>query len=328
MLENESELKSANRTYENAYSKCNQIWVGCRRSKTAEAIDAVLGHKLPYPVQTRWGTEYKSINALLQVEKKEPGTLKKLLAVTQTDKRGVADFTDHEILVLQEYVQLTGPIANGIDKLQGEKNTFYGDLLPTLFSIRSKLEKLTNLNKLGKLARGLIAKLVKKRFVEEFKLEEGATMAICGAISHPGYKAQWGTEAESEKALIIFKNEYDEMSQELNQQTNADNNQNSIEVEDEADSFIQLRAAPLASACTELSRYLIDPRKDLQMLNEYPTIREIFMKNNTQLPTSAIVERLFNFAGLLDHPNRGKILPSNFEDSVLIKANSVYDREN
>lgn len=150
-------------------------------------------------------------------------------------------------------------------------------------------------------------------------MEERARFAICAAISHPYYKAQWGTEAESEKALIIFKDEYDQV---------ADLQENPAELEPESEDFIQLRAAPLPSASTELSRFLLDQRKDLKMLDEFPIIREIFFRYNTQLPTSAIVERMFSFATLLDDPNRGRILPANFEASVLIKANSVFMREN
>lgn len=250
--------------------------------------------------------------------------LNKLLVGTQTDTKKYSEFSDNELVVLQEYVQLTAPIVDGIDKLQGDKNTFYGDLLPTLFSIKSKLEKLSNLRKLGKLAQGLIGKLVDKRFKEEFKLEEGATMAICAAISHPSYKAQWGTELESEKALIIFKAEYHEMSQQIQQGAEEEEED---EMVSDGESFIQLRTAPLPSASTELSRFLLDQRKDLEMLNNYPTIRELFFKYNTQLPTSAIVERMFNFAGLLDTPTRNRILPSNFEANVLIKTNSVYARD-
>lgn len=321
MFEGDSRLKTANRTYENAYAKCNQIWLGCHRPKASEAIGEILGHQLPYPVQTRWATHYRCISALLEEEKNQPGCLKKLFEASKTDKKDVSDLGEHEILVLQEYIQLTAPITNGIDKLQGEKNTFYGDLLPTLFSIKTKLEKLTSLPKLGHLARGLVGELVNHRFKKEFELKEDAKMAICAAFSHPSYKGQWGTEAESEKALLIFKKEYDEVSQQLEFQQN----DNSMEIESE--DFIQLRAAPLPSVQTELSRFLVDQRKELTMLNEYPVIREIFMKHNTQLPTSAIVERMFNFAGLLNHPNRGRILPTNFEDNVLLKANSVFRRQ-
>lgn len=307
------------RTYDLAYLKCKQIWAGVNRPKGSEAIVKLLGHQLPYPVQTRWSTDYKCLSALLKEEAQQPGITKKLLEVTQTDKKTFSEFTEHELLILREYVELTAPIANGIDNLQGDKETFYGDLMPTIFSIRSKLTRLTALSKLGVIARVLLDKLVNKRFVDEFKLEEKARMAICAAISNPKYKAQWGTEDESEKALVIFRSEYDEIA--------ASFHQDSDDIEIESEDFIHLRTAPLPSASTELTRFLIDQRKDFKMLDEYPVIKEIFLKTNTQMPTSAIVERMFNFAGMLDDPKRGRILPENFEMNVLLKVNSVFDRD-
>lgn len=35
---------------------------------------------------------------------------------------------------------------------------------------------------------------------------------------------------------------------------------------------------------------------------------------------------MFNFAGILDDPKRGRMLPTNFEDSVILKANSIFIR--
>lgn len=317
-------MKSTYRTYTSAYLKCGQIWRGCKRSKSSEAIHGVLLHQLPYPVCTRWGTDFKCIKALLAEEEKEPGSLKKLLAATKTDARSFVEFTTNELSVLSEYIQLTAPLALGIDNLQGEKDTFYGDLLPTLFSIKAKLEGLMQLPKLGKLAERLIQRLVDKRFVNEFELNEGARMAICGAISCPRYKAQWGTEEDSSKAMEIFKREFEVVSAELRVAPRAsDHNQTGSQR-----SFIQLRPSPLAPEASELTRYLVDQRTHLKMLDEFPVIREIFFKNNTQLPTSAQPERMFNFCGILDHPKRCRIMPKTFEDNIVIKANAVFTREN
>lgn len=83
----------------------------------------------------------------------------------------------------------------------------------------------------------------------------------------------------------------------------------------------------MQSVSSEPTRYLVDKRHELKILDEYPIIREMFLKFYTQLPTSAIVERMFNFAGMLDDPKRNRILPTNFEKSILIKSNAVYARD-
>lgn len=228
--------------------------------------------------------------------------------------------------VSDPYIDLTRPLAEGIDTLQGDKETFYGDLLPTLFTIKATLEALQALPTLGKLATVLLNRLVNHRFKNEFALEVGAKTALCAAISNPKYKTYWGSEEDIEKAMTIFKDEFDEVSKD----SDSRNNMNpQPQTSTQRKGFIQLRTTPLAAttATSELARYLNDPRDDLHMLDDFPNVREIFFKTNTQLPTSAQVERMFNFAGILDHPNRNRILPVHFENNVVLKANSVFGRE-
>lgn len=235
------------------------------------------------------------------------------------DKKDSAAFTDHELLYLKQYVKLTSPIAVAIDSLQGDKNTFYGDLLPTLYTVKAELEELSQLEVIGRMANVLFASLVGKRFKNEFELNEKATMAICGSISHPAYKSKWGSVEDSEKAMVIFKQQYDLMSTKVAAMPPADHQSRN----EGPTKFIRLRPTSLTNEASELTRYLLSERVDLQMLNDFPIIREMFFKFNTQLPTSAVVEGMFNFAGILDNPKRCRTLPTNFENNVVIKANSA-----
>lgn len=57
------------------------------------------------------------------------------------------------------------------------------------------------------------------------------------------------------------------------------------------------------------------------MLNEYPLIRKVFLKYNTPLPSSAPVERLFNYATMMNVPKYNRLTDKNFEQRVLEKAN-------
>lgn len=317
-------FKAIKRTHTNAFIKCKQIWHGCTRPKGSEAIVELLGHQLRYPVETRWSTYHKCINGLVKEETKNPGMLAKLLVATATDKKCATSFTDHEIEYITEYGKMTAPLATGIDALQGDKNSFYGDLLPTLLAVRAELEEQFGLRILGKLAKILVKSLVEKRFVHEFQLGEKAKMAICASMSHPAYKSKWGTIEESDKAMVIFKREYERISADLTE------NDEVRVVEDSTqskNSFIRLRPTAMTAEASEISRYLLSERVDLEMLNGYPIIREMFFMYNTQLPSSATVERMFNFAGILDDPKRGRILPVNFEKNVVLKANNVFGRK-
>ncbi|KAL7726271.1 hypothetical protein ACLKA6_008451 [Drosophila palustris] len=49
----------------------------------------------------------------------------------------------------------------------------------------------------------------------------------------------------------------------------------------------------------ELSHYINDLDESVESLNRYPTIKSAFFLYNTPLPSSAPVERLFSYAGMI-----------------------------
>lgn len=71
----------------------------------------------------------------------------------------------------------------------------------------------------------------------------------------------------------------------------------------------------------EVFRYLDDPRKDFAMLQDFPAIKSVFVHYNTNLCSSAPVERLFSFASLELRPNRRRLEDSLFEKLLLLKCN-------
>lgn len=69
----------------------------------------------------------------------------------------------------------------------------------------------------------------------------------------------------------------------------------------------------------EVLQYLQDNRTDLEMINEYPTIKKLFLKYNTTLPSSAPVKRMFSFASIINAPRRHALFDVNFEKMILLK---------
>lgn len=67
-------------------------------------------------------------------------------------------------------------------------------------------------------------------------------------------------------------------------------------------------------------QYLQDKDTSFSMLNSYPTIRKIFLKYNTCLPSSAPVERLFSYSEIIMRSHRWKMGDSLFEKLVILKT--------
>ena len=72
----------------------------------------------------------------------------------------------------------------------------------------------------------------------------------------------------------------------------------------------------------QVTRYLEDPDPSLQILQKYPLMRKVFRKFNTPLPSSAPVERLFNYAMMMDLLKFNRSTDENFEQRVLKKVNA------
>ena len=71
----------------------------------------------------------------------------------------------------------------------------------------------------------------------------------------------------------------------------------------------------------EVLQFIEEPRKDIAVLNNFPTVKSLFMKFNAVLPSSASVERLFSFAGFLMTPHRRNMGDRTLEKLLLLKEN-------
>ena len=71
----------------------------------------------------------------------------------------------------------------------------------------------------------------------------------------------------------------------------------------------------------EVLLFLEDPNNILESLHCYPKIKNVLLKFNTSLTSSAPVQRLFSFASIILRGRRGRLADENFEKLTLLKAN-------
>ena len=114
-------------------AKCSALWNASGRPQAAEEIDNICHRQLSSPCPTRWNSLFDCITVLLELRE----TLAQLMPTL-----GLPLFKEIELEFLAEYHETLKPIAVCLDRLQGQKSCYYGELLPTLFATQTKLEAL------------------------------------------------------------------------------------------------------------------------------------------------------------------------------------------
>jgi len=75
-------------------------------------------------------------------------------------------------------------------------------------------------------------------------------------------------------------------------------------------------------------KYFEDPRQRLESLNSHPIVKNIFLRYNTPVASSAPVERLFSFATMTILPKSNSLSDDLFEYKVVLKSNLNYQLHN
>ncbi|XP_055921478.1 uncharacterized protein LOC129952713 [Eupeodes corollae] len=305
--------------------KCSNLWNKINRPKSSEEIMAILGSQLKYPVITRWNSLYDSIEDVIKHKSKINDLCKKF---------GTQNIFDVDFEYLEEFLMLMKPVAEALDFLQKEKQMLYGFLLPTLATVRNKFRKIKTSNALKVIPADMIGKFedaLLERFTNHFNLTPEVHDAIVASVLCPSIKLKWITALNPDfREMKIV-----EISSLVRQKINAEVKTATIPEETPEISYFDFSASDAienGSNCNftgaggdEFDSYLAQTSTSFEMLNKYPALKKTFLRYNTALPSSAAVERLFSFAGMLNAPRRGSLSDSNFQKLLILKVNGDFE---
>jgi hypothetical protein len=310
-----------------AMGKCSSLWNSSSRPKSAELIEEMCGCQLTTPCATRWNSLYDSISKLLD----KRSVLPKLMPALN-----LPCFKDMEIDFLEEYCRTLAPIAVALDRLQGEHTCYYADLLPTLFKVNSQLTQLQSVNfrhctpLLTAVTAGFQCRF--KSFLE-LSPEAEVNIAVLATMTHPYFKLRWlpvqfADQQSRLKGLLIStaKAMWNGIPNICDQPSGDDTDDDYFAFADKCESDTQpvqgQAVHEAANKCDlEVLQYLEDKNKDLSILNSYQMVKKVFIRYNAVLPSSAAVERLFSFAGMITRPHRRSMSDKTFEHLLLLKGN-------
>ncbi|CAH2093103.1 unnamed protein product [Euphydryas editha] len=118
--------------------KCNVLWKAAARPKSAEIIQDVLQHTISRPGETRWNSLFDSLKQIQSIKEKS------LLLHKSLNIKNI--IRENEFEYIKEYLVCVAPVAEALDIMQSEKNTYYGIVMPCLLVLRKKLQKIERKN--------------------------------------------------------------------------------------------------------------------------------------------------------------------------------------
>ena len=116
-----------------AMGKCSALWNAAGKPKTAEKIQEMTGIQFRYPCVTRWNSMYDSLSQIYSHRNNVNVALKEL---------NLPILKESDLEFISEYLSVMKSISAALNKLQAEKECYYGCLLPTLLVTQDALARL------------------------------------------------------------------------------------------------------------------------------------------------------------------------------------------
>lgn len=311
---------AAYRVHQTAIAKCTILWNAWRRPKYAEVVRNNIECQLMHPCPNSWNSLFDSIRQILEFKNKINDILMDI---------GVNNFfktIDFEYL--EEYCMVMKPIATALGGLQSDNNNYYGQLFPTVFSLKKRWDNLIlekNLRFLRLVVPEVLNCLV-QRFSCFFELSPEINNALIATAVHPFFKLRWITSPDDFEKIKVKINQLCIDAIDIIEGIRLESDSNFSTDEDffVFSSHSTTTNKKKSDVEMELIKFWEDENVHINVLEKYPNIKKLFIKFNTNLCSSAPVERLFSFAGFKHSPNRSSLSDKNFEMLVFLKGNEKF----
>lgn len=313
-------------------NKLHTLFVLTRRSSLAKSIcKAVLGQCLKLPCETRWNSLFDAVKMCTQPQIKANlnKLIKELIEKLGHSAQNLEELIDADFAIIDQYIEVLEPVAISLDMMQREINSSQGYIVPVLTSMRHRIDQIKNLSIMTIDFKVAMIAAIDTRFSNYFTFNDSNKELLLASLTVPRIKINFIETDENimfvQKLLIIeCKKLYSENSEQNEIEQNLVSPAND---EDFIISFASRRDVRRNSMDnqieSEVSRYMFDTRTEMSMLNEFPTVREVFLKYNTTLASSAPVERVFSQSLMIFTPRRNRLSSTLFEQTLLLKHNRI-----
>ncbi|XP_034045365.1 uncharacterized protein LOC117527238 [Thalassophryne amazonica] len=289
------------------WSKCHHLQIGM------DAADEIGKMALAVPAVIRWNVEYCAVQKIVSLTERE---LTELCARFE-----VVRLQPEEMAFLKEYVAVFHPLAFALELFQAEQKCYLGLVIPTVLSLKNKLnEQKAGAHYLADVINAIVV-AIDVRFQELF----ASTEAKIATATTPQFRLWWMAASEREEMCSLLAAEAAQTEPCHETEANTSRNLLTIESEDDFFSYGPVKTAgqnQQRGVMDEIRKYLEGTGKSLECLQDFPRVKQLFLKYNTTLPSTAPVQRLFSQKGNLVATQRNFLTDDYFERIQLLRYNS------
>lgn len=289
------------------WSKCHHLQVGM------DAAEEIGKMPLVVPAVIRWNVEYCAVQKIVSLSERE---LTELCARLE-----VGHLQPEEMAFLKEYVTVFHPLAFALELFQAEQKCYLGLVIPTVLSLKNKLKEQKDTASFFNDVINSIVIAIDVRFQELF----ASTEAKIATATTPQFRLWWMAASEREEMCSLLATEASQMDPCNVTEANTSRNLSTIKSEDDFFSYGSAKTSTQIQqwgVTEEIRKYVEGTGKSLECLQDFPRVKQLFLKYNTTLPSTAPVQRLFSQKGNLVTSQRNFLTDDYFERIQLLRYNS------